>query len=203
MTRDAIAGADASLPHVLTPEQVMLDGKRPPGRRVAVIDLEGYFTGAGMAEVLAGEGYQVTVLTCFHVVAHHCDQTLEGLPLRRRLHELGVRAERAIVPTAVAPGGVSLLDEHGAPYDVEADGAVLVTQRLSDDALYRELVADPDALADAGIEAVYRIGDCVAPRFAADAIFDGHRLAREIDAEDPARPLPYRRERPLVGVPVV
>ena len=45
------------------------------------------------------------------------------------------------------------------------------------------------------ILAVYRIGDCVAPRIVAEAIFDGHRLAREIDAENPAVPLPYRRER--------
>jgi dimethylamine/trimethylamine dehydrogenase len=32
----------------------------------------------------------------------------------------------------------------------------------------------------------------------ADAIFDGHRLAREIDSVNPAEPLPYRRERALV-----
>ena len=43
--------------------------------------------------------------------------------------------------------------------------------------------------------AVFRIGDCVAPRLIAEAIFDGHRLAREIDSEDPAVPLPYTRER--------
>ena len=67
---------------------------------------------------------------------------------------------------------------------------MLVTQRLSDDALFRELAADPDALAAEGIEALYRIGDCVAPRLIADAIFDGHRLAREIDSPDPALPLP-------------
>ena len=76
---------------------------------------------------------------------------------------------------------------------------MLVTQRVSDDALYRELVADPAALEAAGIEAVYRIGDCVAPRLIADAIFDGHRLAREIDSPDPAIALPYLRERPLMG----
>jgi dimethylamine/trimethylamine dehydrogenase len=28
-----------------------------------------------------------------------------------------------------------------------------------------------------------------------EAIFDGHRLAREIDQEDPAQPSPYQRER--------
>src|SRR5205085_1254266 len=38
VTRQPIPGADASLPHVLTPEQVMVEGKRPPGSRVAVVD---------------------------------------------------------------------------------------------------------------------------------------------------------------------
>ena len=64
---------------------------------------------------------------------------------------------------------------------------MLVTQRISDDALYHELRADEERLAAEGIEAVYRIGDCVAPQLIADAIFDGHRLAREIDGENPAR----------------
>ena len=46
--------------------------------------------------------------------------------------------------------------------------------------------------------ALYRIGDCVAPRLIADVIFDGHRLAREIDSENPAVPLPYKRERSIM-----
>jgi dimethylamine/trimethylamine dehydrogenase len=37
----------------------------------------------------------------------------------------------------------------------------------------------------------------VAPQLIADAIFDGHRLAREIDSEKPAVPLPFVRERPV------
>ena len=32
-----------------------------------------------------------------------------------------------------------------------------------------------------------------------DCIFDGHRLAREIDSENPAIPLPFIRERRLWG----
>ena len=54
-----------------------------------------------------------------------------------------------------------------------------------------------EVLEAAGIEALYRIGDCVAPQLIADAIFSGHRLAREIDSADPATPLPYLRERPV------
>jgi dimethylamine/trimethylamine dehydrogenase len=101
----------------------------------------------------------------------------------------------------IEPGRVTAADQFGDPVELEADAVVLVTQRLSDDALYRELKADGGALAAEGIEALYRIGDCVAPRIIAEAIFDGHRLGREIDSENPAIPLPYRRER-LVLDPV-
>jgi dimethylamine/trimethylamine dehydrogenase len=36
----------------------------------------------------------------------------------------------------------------------------------------------------------------VAPRLIAECVFDGHRLAREIDSPDPAMPLPFLRELP-------
>ena len=106
---------------------------------------------------------------------------------------------RAVVVDRIDEGGIDMVGEFQATSRLEVDGVVLVTQRLSDDALYRELAGDPAALEAAGIEAVYRIGDCVAPRLIADAIFDGHRLAREIDSPDPERPLPYLRERPLMA----
>ena len=51
----------------------------------------------------------------------------------------------------------------------------------------------------AGIHGLYQIGDCLLPGMIADAIFSGHRLAREIDSPDPATPLPYVRERRLLG----
>jgi dimethylamine/trimethylamine dehydrogenase len=84
------------------------------------------------------------------------------------------------------------------PVHWHADAVVLVTQREPQDALHRELTADRARLREEGIEAVYRIGDCVAPRLIADCIFDGHRLAREIDSADPATPLPFLRELPDV-----
>jgi dimethylamine/trimethylamine dehydrogenase len=78
---------------------------------------------------------------------------------------------------------------------------VLVTQRRSNEALFRELKDSIglDALKAEGVEALYRIGDCEAPRLIADAIFSGHRLAREIDSDDPAVPLPFKRERRVPG----
>ncbi|MFN8185731.1 MAG: NAD(P)-binding protein [Gaiellales bacterium] len=197
VTHEPIPGADAALAHVLTPEQVMTGGKVPPGRRVAVYDGEGYFMGAGLAEKLALDGHEVELVTPFDAVAPECDATLEGPLLRRRLHEVGVRMRRNATVTGIEPGGIRGESEFGEPWEREVDAIVLVTQRLSRDAVYHELRADDAAWRAEGIEAVYRIGDCVSPGFIADAVFAGHRLAREIDSESPALPLPVRRELPV------
>jgi dimethylamine/trimethylamine dehydrogenase len=203
-THEPIVGADASLPHVLTPEQAAVDGKRPPGGRVAVYDAEGYFVGPGIAELLANEGFETHLITPLDVVSPISDLTLEGPMLRHHLHERGVTMHRGVTIERVSPGSIAGEDEFGEPFTIDVDGVVLVTQQISDDALYFELVGDRAALDDAGIEAVYRIGDCVAPRMISEAIFDGHRLAREIDGPDPAHPLPFDRERRLPDVdPVV
>ena len=77
--------------------------------------------------------------------------------------------------------------------EVAVDAVVLVTQRNSDNALYHDLRAHPAALAASGVAAVYQVGDCVLPSLIAEAVFNGHRLAREIDSPNPAVALPYIR----------
>jgi dimethylamine/trimethylamine dehydrogenase len=141
----------------------------------------------GLAEKLAAEGHRVELATCLEEIAPFCYETLEQKLLRKRIHAAGIGI-----------GRVEAEDEFGEPLVLDADAVVLVTQRLSNEALYLELAADEDALRAEGIEALYRIGDCVAPQLIADCIFDGHRLAREIDAETPAVPLQFRRERPAL-----
>jgi dimethylamine/trimethylamine dehydrogenase len=74
-------------------------------------------------------------------------------------------------------------------------GVVLVTQQRSERSLYDELMARPQDLADAGITAVHLIGDALAPRLPSEAVFDGHRLAREIDQPEPMAPAAWTRER--------
>jgi dimethylamine/trimethylamine dehydrogenase len=194
-THEPITGAVASVPYVLTPEQVVLDGKRPSGPGVVVYDADGYYVGAGVAELLAGEGFEVHLVTPFPVVSPVSDETLEGEELRHHLHERGVVVHRDVTVTAVGPGLVGGHDEFGEPWSLAASGVVLVTMQVADDALYRELAADPDALRDAGIEGLHRIGDCLAPRMISEAVFDGHRLAMEIESDDPDVALPYARER--------
>jgi len=120
-----------------------------------------------------------------------------------RLHELGVSMVTEHVVDRVRRTGVEgHLRAHSAiRIGWKTDGVVLVTQRVPNSRLYRELKQDPERLAEAGIEGLFRVGDCVAPRpQVADAIFDAHRLAREIDSEDPTKPLPWIREGRFVGM---
>jgi dimethylamine/trimethylamine dehydrogenase len=201
-TRGPIPGVDASLDWCLTPEQIMVAGKQVPGERVVVYDTEGYFAGVGLVERLLGEGKRVTYVTPFAQASPYTFQTGEAYRLNRRFRQEGVRIVLGHLVTNAAPGRLTLI--HGfAPdeqIELEADSLVITTQRLSDDALYRQLKSDRAALEVEGIEGLYRIGDCVMPRMAlADAIFDAHRLAREIDSDDPAAAKPYIRENRVIG----
>ena len=199
-SHDTIPGADASQPHVLTPEQIMVDGKTVPGERVIIFDNDGYFMGVSLAEKLALEGKKVTIMTPMGNIAPYMHFTLEAPNQHRKLHKLGVEIVTYHLPTKIEAGGVTaahVYDEDGHERTWETDATVLVSQRRSNEALFRELkdVVGPDALKAQGVNALYRIGDCEAPRLIADAIFSGHRLAREIDTDDPATPLPFKRER--------
>jgi dimethylamine/trimethylamine dehydrogenase len=201
-TQGPIPGADANLDHVLTPEQIMAEGASVDGDRVLIYDCEGYFVGVSLAERFALEGKQVSLVTPLDTPAPYLEYTGEGQLLIPRLHELGVQITVGHVIDAISDDGArGHLGKH-PPTEVawDADAVVLVTQRVPNNDLYRTLAAEPNHLREAGIEELYRIGDCFAPRpQVADAIFDGHRLAREIDSDDPSRPLPWIREDRVLG----
>lgn len=201
-SHDTIPGADADEPYCLTPEQIMVEGKEVPGKRVLIYDTEGYFMGSALAEKLALGGYEVSYVTPFASVSPFCYLTEEGAAIFHTLEDIKVEIITGQLVTEVYPDQVKFarvdrMDEQSAH---RTDAIVLVTQRLSNDALYHELHADEDLLANEGIKGVYRIGDCIVPRLIADCIFDGHRLAREIDSPDPANALPFIREHRILGL---
>jgi dimethylamine/trimethylamine dehydrogenase len=198
LTHEPIPGAEG--PNVLTPEAIMLDGSEV-GDRVLIYDCDGYFVAASLAERLAAEGKRVTVVSPAAEIGGFLHATGEAAAVYRRLYELGAELIPNHTLIRIEPGLA-----HGAhhykpePVSWSADTVVLVTQRISDDEVYRTLKSDPEALAAEDVAGVFRAGDCVQPRLIADAIFDGHRLAREIDSEDPSAALPFNRER-LVALP--
>ena len=144
------------------------------------------------------------MVTPFADLAPYMFNTGEGRTVNRKLRADGLEIVTHYELASIAPGQVLghnvWAEQEQAEWNV--DSVVLVTKRVPRNELYNALVADRARFGAAGIEAVYRIGDCVAPRLIADCIFDGHRLAREIDSPDPAEPLPYSREsRRLVPEP--
>lgn len=199
--RVPIKGADANLPHIATPDQIAVEGKKIEGERVLVYDCEGYFMGATMAEKLAREGYQVSLVTPFPGVGPTMDWTGENLFFIPQLKRLGVELFPGHLITEIKQGSAEGF--HGLEPEKSitwtTDSTILVTSRVPNDRLYIDLKNEPDSRKKNNIESYYRIGDCFAPRlYVADAIFDGHRLAREIDSENPSEALPYKRERALV-----
>ena len=84
-----IQGANASLDWVLTPEQVMIEGK-PTGERVVVYDCDGYFMGHSLATRFAEEGKRVTLVTPYTAIAPYSVYTLESHRIPRELAALGV-----------------------------------------------------------------------------------------------------------------
>lgn len=193
-THTPLSGVDGR-DWVYTPEQLLAGGVRPaPGCRVTVYDAEGGYMGSSLAQQLADEGYLVSVVTPHAQVTAEGDLTLDGAVVRASLHDSGVAMYKEVCLTEIGDGVLRGEGEFDEPFSLETDALVLVTMRIPADDLYRQLVSDRSAPSESGIEAVYCIGDALSPRPLADAMFDGHRLAREFESSDPSVPLPYRRE---------
>ena len=216
-----IPGCDAALPTCLTPEQIMA-GKEVPGKRVVVLDGDGHFTGISMAELMADRGKDVFLVTNMSDPAEYSQFTLEVQNNKRMMHEKGIKVLRNHWVESYADGKLTLfhLYRHGwALTEPEAghlprregtdtlvldcDALVLVTSRVPNSDLFAELKRRKAEWAENDIQDIFRVGDCYTPRQITNAIFDGHRLAREFDSPHPQYPLPWIRERQLWGAETI
>jgi dimethylamine/trimethylamine dehydrogenase len=219
MGHSAIPGADALLPHCLTPTQVMA-GKDVPGNKVFILDADGHFTAIALAEMMADRGKEVTYVTCMAENAEDGVFTLDVCNNKRMLQEKNIAHHRDTWVERIEAGKITLFNiyrqgpdlhdpvpgesprnQSSKTTELPCDAVILVTSRASNDALYRALRERRAEWAAQEIQDVYRIGDCHAPRQALNAIFDGHRLAREFDSPHPQYPLPWIRERQIWAAP--
>jgi dimethylamine/trimethylamine dehydrogenase len=182
---------------LLTPEQILRD-KVTVGKRVVVVDSDGYFMGPGLAELLAKAGHEVILATKGEHIGEYQRLTGEISHTLNDLRCLGVQLHTQTAVTAESPSTVRLSNLDRGTETVEIDNVVLVGTRSSEASMYRGLTQMRDQWPENEISAVHRIGDCVRPHFIADAIFSGHRLAREIDSPNPAKQLPFVRERRII-----
>ena len=180
---------------VLTPDD-LLRGALPAGEQIVIYDDDHYYMGGVLAELLAGKKKQVTIVTPEPLVSAWTTNTMEQRRIHARLAQAGITITLAHVLRAAGPDGIRLqcaYTEHEA--SVAADCLVLVTARLPNDELLTEITAagrGPTAKA---------IGDALAPGTIANAVWDGHRYAQELDdpvAQDRDQ-VPFRRE--IIALP--
>lgn len=178
---------------IYTPDDLM-DGTVPTGK-VVVYDDDHYYMGGVLAEMLAKQGADVTLVTPSAYVSDWTNNTLEQIAIHPRLIEAGVEIVlNQGVSEIHADHVVSNCTYTDRTWKIEADAVVMVASRVGKDAVFSDLMARENEWADAGIKSVKLIGDASAPGPIAWATYAGHRYARELDTPDIGDALPFRRE---------
>ena len=189
--RKPIRGYD--LQTVFSPDDLM-DGKLLSDN-VVIYDDDHYYMGGVLAEFLAEQGCTVTLVTPAPLVSYWSQFTLEQERIQHKLMRLGVKLYPQTVLTEIENDCVKLVNTiSGETIELQRDGVVLVSDRVSNDSLYYEL---KPALAEGKINSLRIIGDAEAPNILAQAVFSGHLAAREFE-ETLVDGTPFKVERPTV-----
>jgi dimethylamine/trimethylamine dehydrogenase len=163
------------LDHVLTPDDVFA-GTLPAGS-VVIYDDDHYVMGGLLAELCAKRGCEVTLVTPAPLASYWTQYALEQARIEARLRSLGVTILTKHGVTRIERDAATVTDNvTGSEHRVAADQALLVTDRVPNDALYREL---QPFLEDGTLRSLRLIGDAEAPGLIAQAVFSGHLAARD------------------------
>ena len=167
---DRLPGAER--PDVVAIHDV-LDGVANLGARVLVLDDLGDWRGLGTALHLAKAGHEVTIVTAAPVVGGGLFHSAADVPLRTRFTAAGGLLRPATVILAWDEEGATVRSTlTGGEERLVADTLVIAETPEADTTLARELAA--------GDIAFHEVGDCVAPRRASLAFFEGRELARRL-----------------------
>ena len=178
---------------VYTPDDLM-DGTIPEGK-IVLFDDDHYYMGGVLAELLAKNGADVTLVTPAAFVSEWTNNTLEQVAIHPRLVDVGVEIVLNRGVTEIhADHVITNCTYTDRTWPMACDAVVMVASRTGDDGIYRDVARREAEWADAGIKSVKLIGDAEAPGPIAWATYAGHRYARELDAPDIGDDLPFRRE---------
>jgi len=176
--------------NVFSPDD-LLENKLPTGN-VVIYDDDHYYMGGVLAELLATNGCNVSLVTSAPLVSYWSQYTLEQERIQAKLTKLGVKLYTRNVLSEIQKDSVILEDSiSGYKTELPRDAVVLVTDRISNDALYYEL---KPALDEGKLKSLRLIGDAEAPNIIAQAVFSGHLAAREFD-EEKTEGTPFKVER--------
>lgn len=161
-------------PHARSWWSILAEGAPAPsgqGRALMVDDGSGFWWNYGVAEALVTAGWQVTYATPSAAVGYQIPVESVG-PMLSRLGRGQTRYRILTQLFALDEGVAQLADMTSGTIDeVECDLVVLQTGR------------EPVRLGDAAVRdgvRMHQIGDCVAPRRMANAVFDAQRLGMSL-----------------------
>ncbi|MDB6085036.1 MAG: methylamine [Gammaproteobacteria bacterium] len=181
-------------PGVYTPDDLAA-GAVPPGP-VVVFDFDNYYMAGAVAEHLAKQVGDVTYVTTAGNASAWTFMTNELPLVHRALINAGVSIHTLQRVTAFDGATATLADVYsGIEKRLACRSLVIVGMRKPRQELYQALLALGSDLKDAGISAVTRIGDSLAPGAIVHAVHSGHHYAREFEAVDTK--LPYTRDFPV------
>ena len=176
----------------------VLRGARPAGK-ILIYDDDHYYMASVIAEQLASEGSDVTLVTPANDLAGFTHYTLEHEHNQIRLRQLGVEIICNKEVRHVGAGSVTLNCVYvDTTTELAADAVIPVTARRVDDSLYTSLIEQNSTLINHGIKSVKAIGDCYAPATIAIAVYAGHEYARTLD-QTPEQASFFKRELGLGG----
>ena len=157
-----------------------------------IYDDDHYYMGGVLAEWLVERGCRVTLVTPAPLVSYWAQFTLEQERIQHKLMRLGVKLYPQHVLGKIEEDCVTLIHTvSSGTTELRRDGVLLVSDRLSNDGLYYELLP---ALETGQLNSLLLIGDAQAPNIIAQAVFSGHLAAREFD-EERTEGTPFKLER--------
>lgn len=149
----------------------VIAGRAPAGRRVVLLDRDGDHEGCGVAELLAARGARVWFVTPFDLVGPSMNY-LSRIGAQRRLLSHGVTFLTGTTAIGYAGGTVTLLNLYARREARlrDVDAVVLAGPNRASAGLVEALAGN--------VPELHAIGDCYAPRKAAAAVHEGHRVGR-------------------------
>ncbi|NDA14756.1 MAG: hypothetical protein EBZ14_05840, partial [Gammaproteobacteria bacterium] len=199
-TETGVAGI-TSHPNILTPDQLMA-GNLPREGAVVVYDDDHYYMGGVIAGWLSDRGLSVTLVTPGPEVSCWTKNTMEQHRIEKTLLDKGVCLIEKHTLTNVSHETLSFAHNTTSQLtELQAQSLVMVTLRQPVSDLYFELAGHEEQHLETLPFRLTRVGDCMAPSTIAAAVYDGHRIARELDSPPHPDSVPYKRERPLIDRP--
>jgi 2,4-dienoyl-CoA reductase-like NADH-dependent reductase (Old Yellow Enzyme family)/thioredoxin reductase len=155
-------------PIVFTLPEV-LNGKRPKMKKCVVIG--GGASGCEVAHHLAANGCQVTIIEQLPKIAEQLESITRKVLLRElKAHKVVFRTECRLL--RIEDQGAWVRDKQENEFLVEANAIVIAVGNKPDNALL-------DQVKLLGLQ-IYQIGDCLEPRNAKTAIYEGAVIGRRI-----------------------